>query len=257
MFSVVTPRIWVSPRSNSAEPCTRGEHLDLGGQRADVGEAATVDADLVAQDALADQRSCSALRYAALISFSRPSNWPRPAMSLNLVLDAVESRSRAPVLPAMVSGVLASSSAEKRPFRRPRTRRPGSRGRPGSPGDGLGGGLRRVRFCARHSSAMKGLLASRPDGDDLFGRAWCRHPRRGSIERLGGLGLDHHDRDVAVLEQRPATTMSNVARSSSVWVGKPTHWPSIRRDAGAADRAAERQAGQLGDAEAALIASTS
>ena len=24
MFSVVTPRIWVSPRSNSAEPCTRG-----------------------------------------------------------------------------------------------------------------------------------------------------------------------------------------------------------------------------------------
>ena len=24
MFSVVMPRIWVSPRSNSAEPCTRG-----------------------------------------------------------------------------------------------------------------------------------------------------------------------------------------------------------------------------------------
>ena len=24
MFSVVTPRIWVSPRWNSAEPCTRG-----------------------------------------------------------------------------------------------------------------------------------------------------------------------------------------------------------------------------------------
>ena len=36
MFSVVTPRIWVSPRSNSAEPCTRGHDLDLGGQRTDV-----------------------------------------------------------------------------------------------------------------------------------------------------------------------------------------------------------------------------
>ena len=24
MLRVVTPRIWVSPRSNSAEPCTRG-----------------------------------------------------------------------------------------------------------------------------------------------------------------------------------------------------------------------------------------
>ena len=48
MFSVVTPRIWVSPRSNSAEPCTRGMHLDLGGERTDVRDAAAVDADLVA-----------------------------------------------------------------------------------------------------------------------------------------------------------------------------------------------------------------
>ena len=49
------PRIWVSPRSNSAEPCTRGTTPTSALQRADVGEATAVDADLVAQHALADE----------------------------------------------------------------------------------------------------------------------------------------------------------------------------------------------------------
>jgi hypothetical protein len=55
MFSVVTPRIWVSPRSNSAEPCTRGSTSTSADSGPDVGEATAVDADLVAQDPLADQ----------------------------------------------------------------------------------------------------------------------------------------------------------------------------------------------------------
>src|SRR4029450_13828742 len=82
MFSVVTPRICVSPRSNSAEPCGRGrtstsgpggrvarggaadlrlapleqrravrarQHLDLGAELADVAQPAAVDPGLVAQ----------------------------------------------------------------------------------------------------------------------------------------------------------------------------------------------------------------
>ena len=55
MFSVVTPRIWVSPRSNSALPCTRGQVTDLGAQGADVGQPAAVHPDLVPQHPLADQ----------------------------------------------------------------------------------------------------------------------------------------------------------------------------------------------------------
>src|SRR3954449_291982 len=63
---------------------------------------------------------------------------------------------------------------------------------------------------------------------------------------------------------RPATTMSKTAFSSWLWDGNATHWPSIRAtrtpptgpengrpescgggDADAADRAGERQAGEL------------
>ena len=57
MFSVVMPMIWVSPRWNSAEPCTRGTMPTSARQGADVGQATAVDADLVAQDALADERT--------------------------------------------------------------------------------------------------------------------------------------------------------------------------------------------------------
>ena len=55
-----------------------------------------------------------------------------------------------------------------------------------------------------------------------------------------------------------ATTMSNTAPSMSRTVGNATHWPTLfsvdQADAHAADRAAERQAGDLGGGEAALMA---
>lgn len=54
MSSVVTPRIWVSPRSNSALPCARN-HGHLGRQCANVGDAAAVDTEMVGEDALPNQ----------------------------------------------------------------------------------------------------------------------------------------------------------------------------------------------------------
>ena len=45
---------------------------------------------------------------------------------------------------------------------------------------------------------------------------------------------------------RPATTMSKTAFSSWLWVGNATQWPSIRATRTRADRAGERQAGELG-----------
>ena len=71
------------------------EHLDLGRELADVGEAAAVDADLVAQDPLADQLLAAPSGSAAEISFSRPSNCSASA-ALTRVLELVDARSRAP-----------------------------------------------------------------------------------------------------------------------------------------------------------------
>ena len=54
MFSVVTPRIWVSPRWKIAEPCTRGMTCDLGVERTDVGKSTSIDAHALGEDASTD-----------------------------------------------------------------------------------------------------------------------------------------------------------------------------------------------------------
>ena len=56
---------------------------------------------------------------------------------------------------------------------------------------------------------------------------------------------------------RPATTMSKVARSSSVCVGKPTHWPSISATRVAPIGPLNGRPEIWVEADAALIASTS
>ena len=53
MPSVATDSTCVSPRWKSPEPCTVGEHADLGRERPEVGRAATVDADALVDDAAA------------------------------------------------------------------------------------------------------------------------------------------------------------------------------------------------------------
>ena len=56
---------------------------------------------------------------------------------------------------------------------------------------------------------------------------------------------------------RPAMTMSKVARSSSVKVGKPTHWPSIRATRAPPTGPEKGRPEIWVDADAALMASTS
>ena len=73
MFSVVTPRIWVSPRSNSAEPCTRGRTSTS----ADSGRMSVRPRPSMRTWSLRMRWRTSFLvseRNAAQISFSRPSN---------------------------------------------------------------------------------------------------------------------------------------------------------------------------------------
>ena len=110
-------------------------------------------------------------------------------------------------------------------------RRPGSPRKSGNSAVGLAARRGELLLGARTASAMNGLAASRP---------WATTSSVGGGDALvldqgpggvGGLGLDHHDRDVLAPSRgttRPATTMSKTARSSSLCVGNATHWPSIR-----------------------------
>ena len=156
MFSVETPMIWVSPRWNRAEPWTRGmiatsadsSRMSVGPRpsmrtpsvrvrwrtsffvsalsAAEISLSAALEAlgELLG-DVLAD-----GVRWPRRAPACRRSPWPRPARA--------------------------------RPARpRRRTRRPGSRGRPGSRRSPCGS-LAASSDWASHSALMKGLAASRP-----------------------------------------------------------------------------------------------
>ena len=100
MFSVVTPRIWVSPRSNRAEPCTRGSTC----ASADSRRMSVRPRPSIRTPSRMIRSRTSFLvsaRNAALISFSRPSNWPA-SFSMAIALTRSVSFSRS-CLPAMVS----------------------------------------------------------------------------------------------------------------------------------------------------------
>ena len=85
------------------------DHADLGVQRADVGQAATVDADLVAQHALADELLVQrAERRADLLLATLEL---RGELVEQAGLDLVELRSSRSCLPAMVSAAAVSAFA--------------------------------------------------------------------------------------------------------------------------------------------------
>ena len=106
MFSVVTPSTWVSPRSNSADPCTRGS------------TCASADSGRMSVSPRPSMRLPSAMircrtsflvsaRNAALISFSRSSNW-LASLSLASALTRSVSASRS-CLPTIVRARDSSS----------------------------------------------------------------------------------------------------------------------------------------------------
>ena len=108
MFSVVTPSTCVSPRSNRAEPCTRGSTW------------ASADSRLMSARPRPSMRTPSLMirsrtsflvtaRKAALISFSRPSNWLASFSAVSALTRSVSvSRS---CLPAIASAFFSSSEA--------------------------------------------------------------------------------------------------------------------------------------------------
>ena len=93
---------------------------------------------------------------------------------------------------------------------------------------------------------MNGLAASRPGGDDLLGRGGPAVADQ-IPGLLGGLGLDHHDRDVTVRpgpgRRRPCRRWRSL---ELVDVGEADPLVTDQGDADAADRAGERQTGELG-----------
>ena len=104
--------------------------------------------------------------------------------------------------------------------------------------------------CALTSCLRNGFAASRPWATTVL----VRLDGAGLDEvpaAFGGLGLDHHDRDilVAVLVGDEATGDGEVedglARAARTSGTRPTG-PSDERETDAADRAVERQAGDLG-----------
>ncbi len=108
MFSVVTPRIWVSPRSNSAEPWARG----TTSTSADSGRMSVMPRPSMRTWSRRMRWRTSFLfsdRNAAPSSFSRPSNFsPSEPSTPTLTSSSLASRS---CLPAMVSAAARSSLA--------------------------------------------------------------------------------------------------------------------------------------------------
>jgi hypothetical protein len=250
MFSVVTPRIWVSPRSNSAEPCTRGQHADLGGQRPDVGEAAAVDADLVAQDALAHQLlGQRAERGADLLLAALELRRQRSSPGLDLG----RGPPRAPACRRWSAPRRARRGRRGR--RRPRRRRPGSPGRPGTRRSAWRP-WRPARSAPRTARLMNGLAASRPLGDDLLGRR-AAPPAISSIACSVASASTIMIATSPSAATRPATTMSKTAPRARSWVGNATHWPSISATRTPPIGPENGRPESWVDIEAALIATTS
>ena len=188
MSSVVTPMIWVSPRSNSALPCARG----MTATSADSARMSVMPRPSMRKWSVRMRWRTSFLvseRYAAPISFSRPayvSAEPLEHLGLDLVgaivaLFLAGDRQR---LGQLVGGHrghrvehVVLVVREHRVV-----------------GDRLGGrvGQLLLRVAQRGDERLGGLQALGHDG--LGGR-----PRAAGDELddvVGGLGLDHHDGDV-------------------------------------------------------------
>ena len=99
--------------------------------------------------------------------------------------------------------------------------------------------------CASHSALMNGLAASRPAATtSSVGAVWPSLTR--SQVSLGGLGLDHHDRDVTVGEHAAGDDHVEGRVLELVDVGEADPLVTDQGDADAADRAGERQTRERG-----------
>ena len=91
-------------------------------------------------------------------------------------------------------------------------------------------------------------------GDDLLGRRGWRRRRSSSIVFSVASASTIMIATSPPSSTRPATTMSKVARSSSAWVGKATHWPSMSATRVAPTGPLNGRPESWVDADAALMA---
>ena len=178
-------------------------------------------------------------RNAAESSFSRPSNWgPTAATTWSRMRSRASSRSDLPA----IRSASATWSPAAWDDRRVRVRLVLEEDR--ELGDRLGrDGGDLVLGPAQLADGRLGGL--QPAGHDLLGR--LRRAAGDQRDRvLGRLGLDHHDRDVAV-GQDPAGDDHVEGGPLELLVGREGDPGAVDvRHPGGPDRAGERQAGQLG-----------
>ena len=246
MFSVVTPRIWVSPRWKIAEPWTRGmtaPRPTADGCRRGRG------------------RRCGTGRAGSRCAHQLLGQ--RPERGAELLLAALEVRPDAleqlglDLVGALVALLLAGDAVAPGRARRGRCGFDGVvdvvlvGGKTGIVGGRLRASGRRGP-AAPESCVMNGFEASRPSRDDGLGR------RRGaaldqritlSVASASTIMIATSAWSPVPATTRPATTRSNTASSSCSTVGNATHWSAIeladQRDArtDAGRRTAGRRSG--------------
>ncbi len=238
MLSVVTPRIWVSPRSNSAEPCTRGM-TPTSACRARMSARPRPSMRTLSRSTRSRMRALVTDLNAAPISFSRPSNWA-PIWSSSEALTSSSFSSRS-CLPKVARASVVRG------------------GRGGVDGvvdvvlvveedrevlDGLGGLLGQLGLGVAEL-LDEGLGGVEATGHDLLGR---RGGAAGDelVGVLGGLGLDHHDRDVTGVGDPTGDDHVEDGAVELAVAGERDPLALDEGDADATDGAGERQAGELG-----------
>ena len=175
------------------------DDLHLGVERTDVGQAAAVHADALGEDAAAHdllgdrlvgggelerrrrRGSSPASTLAAMARLDAVLERVVGVLTLDLVGDLVDA------LELVVGeagdevvGLLAVGQEDRELL------------------DRLRGAARRATACASTSCLRNGFDGLEALGDDLLRSAWWRRALMRFQRALGGLGLDHHDRDVFV-----------------------------------------------------------
>jgi hypothetical protein len=194
------------------------DDLHLGIQRTDVREAAAVDADALGEDAAAHDLLRDRLVGAA--NSSAPGQLARLDGGDELRLDASLTASSA-FWRSILSAIWYTARARRRRDRRRSRRSPSLyAGRPGTAGSPWPrcshDVLRRDELL---DEGLGGLEALR---DDLLAGLGAGLDEVPAV--LGGLGLDHHDRDVAVLEDATGDHQVEDGLLDLRGVGNATHW---------------------------------
>jgi hypothetical protein len=212
-----------------------GQHADLGRERPDVGEPATVDAEPVVDDPLADQ-----------LLGQRPDG--RADLLLATLELLRETLLREGLDPVLLSGALPLACDGQRLGK--------------LVGDRAGDRLEYVlavigedRELGRARRGQAGL--DRRGGQDLLRLAERGDERLGSLKALGDGLLVIMIATSPSSSIRPATTMSNVASSSCGCVGNATHWSLISATRTPPMGPANGSPASWVDIDAALIATTS